>query len=335
MTSWDDVSARARGLATHLLLPGEWQVLAAVADLPALVTQLEHAREPLRLRGPRADAASVEQAVRRRAAERLALLARWCRDQPALLEAIFGDEDRRSLRALLRGAVAGAPPEARLAGVLPTPSLPLRALETLAAQPSVAALGALLAAWSHPLAPALRDAPRRGPPDLLALETSLTRAFAARALAAASHGDAVLRLYLAQLVDMENVLAALALTAASTELEPAAVLVSGGSVPLSALERVARAPPGVPALRAAEEAFRGTVLASGFTELEPARLAERLASLLRTHLHRLARIDPLGSAPVLDYALRVREEVQRFQRLAWGLSLGAPLAERLGEAVPR
>jgi vacuolar-type H+-ATPase subunit C/Vma6 len=316
-------------------MAGEWQALAAVADLPALVTQLEHAHEPLRLRGPRSDATSVEQAVRRRAAERLALLARWCRDHPALLEAIFGDEDRRSLRALVRGAVAGAAPEARLAGTLPTPSLPLRALETLAAQRDVAALGALLAAWSHPLASALRDAPRRGAPDLLALEAALTRVFAARAFAAARHGDAVLRAYLAQLVDVENVLAALTLTAGPTELEPAAVLVSGGTVALSALEGVARARPGLPALRAAEEAFRGTVFASGFTEVGPARIAERLASLLRAHLHRLARIDPLGSAPVLDYALRVRDEVQRFQRLAWGLSLGAPLAERMGEAVLR
>ena len=334
MKPLDDVCARARGLATHLLRPAEWQGLAAAADLPAFLVRLEGAREPLRLRALPPEAAAVELAVRRRAAERLALLARWCGDRSALLEAIFGDEDRRSLRALVRGAAAGAAPEARLAATLPTPALPVRALETLAAQPNVPAMAALLTAWGHPLASALQGAPKRGPLDLLALEAALTRAFAARALAAARRGDAVLRAYLAGLLDMENALAALALTAAPSELEPKAVLVGGGSVPLSALEKVARARPSVPALRAAEEAFRGTLFAAAFSDLEPSRLAERLASLLHAHVHRLARTDPLGSAPVLDYVLRLRAEVQRFQRVAWGLALGAPVHERLSEVAP-
>ena len=334
MTVYDDVSARARGLATHLLVAGEWTALAAAPDLPALLARLEGAREPLRLRPLLPEAAALERAVRRRAAARLALLARWCGDRPALRTSIFGDEDRRSLRALLRGAAAGAAPEARLAGTLPTPSLPLRALETLASQPNVPAVSALLTAWSHPLAPALQGAPQRGPPDLLVLEAALTRAFAAGALAAARRADAALRTYLAGLVDMENVLAALALTLAPSELAPDAVLVAGGNVPLAMLERVARAHAGLPALRAAEEAFRDTLFAASFTELEPSRLAERLAGKLRAQVHRLARTDPLGSGPVLDYVLGLRAEVQRFQRLAWGLSLGAPLHHRLAEVAP-
>jgi len=335
VTAYDDVSARARGLATHLFSPGEWEVLADVPDLPALAARLEHAREPLHLRGPSPDAAFVERAVRRRAGERLALLARWCGDHRALLEAIFGDEDRRSLRALVRGAAAAAPPEARLAGTLPTPALPLRALETLAVQPSVAAVASLLVAWRHPAASALEGAPRRGPPDLLLLEASLTREFTARALAAARKGDAVLRWHLVALVDQENVLAALALAESPAELEPAALFVEGGSVPLAALGRIARARPRLPALQEAQQAFRGTVFEEAFTEVELSLLAERLAAAHRGHLHSAARADPLGSAPVLDYALRLRNEVERFQQLAWGLALGAPLAARLGEVHPR
>jgi hypothetical protein len=333
VTTYDDVSARARGLATHLLSPGEWEALADVPDLPALAARLEHAREPLRLFGPAADAASFERAVRRRAGERLALLARWCGDRPALLGAIFGDEDRRSLRALVRGAAAAAPPEARLAGTLPTPALPLRALETLGGQPSVAAVAALLVAWRHPAASVLEGAPKRGPLDLLALDAALTRDFSARALAAAPRGDAVLRWHLGALVDRENVLAAMALAESPDELEPAALFVEGGSVPLAAVERVARARPRLPALREAQQAFRRTIFEDAFTEVEPSLLAGRLAAAHRAHLHAVARTDPLGSAPVLDYALRLRDEVERFQQLAWGLALEAPLVERLGEVL--
>jgi vacuolar-type H+-ATPase subunit C/Vma6 len=331
VTGYDDVSARARGLATHLLSPGEWQVLADVTDLSALGTQLERAREPLQLRGPGPDAVRVEQAIRRRAGERLALLARWCRDRPALLDVIFGDEDRRSLRALVRGAAAGAPPEARLAGTIPTPMLPLRALETLAAQPTLAAVAALLVAWRHPAASALASAPRRGPPDLLLLDSALTRVFASQFRTAARRGDAMLRWHVGALVDRENVLAVLALSESPAEVSPAALFVEGGSVPLLALERVAAARPRLAALQAAGEAFRNTVFEDAFTEVEPSRLAERLAALHRAHLHRTVRIEPLGSAPVLDYALRLREEVERFQRLAWALALEAPREERLGE----
>jgi vacuolar-type H+-ATPase subunit C/Vma6 len=335
VTTYDDVSARARGLATHLLSPGDWQALRDVPDLPALAAQLEHAREPVHLLGPGRDAALVEQAVRRRTGERLAILARWCRGHPALLEVIFGDEDRRSLRALVRGAAAAAPPEARLAGTLPTPALPLRALETLAAQPTIAAVAALLVTWRHPAASALEGAPRRGPPDLLLLDAALTREFARRALAAARGGDQVLRWHVGALVDRENVLAVLALAASPADLKPAALFVEGGSVGQAALERVAAARPQLAALEEARAEFRHTIFQEAFTEVEPSRLAAHLAAAHRAHLHSQARSDPLGSAPVLDYALRLRDEVERFQRLAWALALDAPREERLGEVYLR
>ncbi len=330
MTVYDDVSARARGLGTHLLSAREWLVLVESPDLSALVGQLEHAREPLQLRGP-PDAALVERAVRQRAGERLALLGRWCGERAGLLEIIFGDEDRRNVRALVRGAATAAPPEDRLAGTLPTPALPLRALETLAAQPSIAAVAALLVAWRHPAASALEGVPKRGPPELLLLDAALTRAFARRALAAARWWDADLRWHVISLVNRENLLAALAFAEAPTEFEFAALFVEGGTVGLSALKRVARARPRLSALQEAQALFRHTVFAEAITEIEPSRLAERLAAVHRAHLYRAARTRPLGSAPVLDYALRLREEVEQFQRLAWALALDAPRQVRLGE----
>ena len=328
MTGYDEVSARARGLATHLLSASEWRGLAQVSDWSALAARLEQAREPLPLHGP-STANTVERAVRQRAGERLALLARWCSHREELLEVIFGDEDRRSVRALVRGAAARAPPEDRLAATLPTPALPLRALETLASQPNIAAVAALLLAWRHPAASALKGAPARGPPDLLLLETALTREFARRAQGAGRRGDALLRWHLQTLVDSENVLSALVLAESQEDVQLAPLFIDGGSVSLTALERVARARPRLAALEQAQAALRGTVLEDAFTHDEASGLAERLAQAHRAHLHRTARVDPLGSAPVLDYALRLREEVQRFQRLAWALALSAPLAERL------
>ena len=43
MLRWDDVNARARGLATHLLRPAQVPALAAAADLPDLLRRLERA----------------------------------------------------------------------------------------------------------------------------------------------------------------------------------------------------------------------------------------------------------------------------------------------------
>jgi vacuolar-type H+-ATPase subunit C/Vma6 len=334
VSSYDSVDARARGLATHLLSAGEWNALADASDLPTLTSRLVQGREPLPLRGP-ATASDVERAARRLAGQRLALLARWCEQRPELLEVLFGDEDRRSLQALVRGALAAAPPDARLAATLPTPGLPLRALETLAAQPTIAAVAALLVAWRHPAAAALDSAPRRGPADLLLVEMALTRDFAGRALRAARRGDSVLRWHTQTVVDLENVLAALVLAEAPAEVELSALFVEGGRVSFTALDAVARAPTRLVALEKARAAFARTAFEEAFTQGEPSRLAQRLAALHRGALHRRARTDPLSSAPVLDYALRLREEVQRLQRLAWAVALDAPLAERLGEGYAR
>lgn len=331
MTTYDAVAARARGLATHLLSASDFGALADATDMATLAGRLAQTREPLALVVP-TTASDVERAARRRAGERLALLARWCDHRPELLEVLFGDEDRRSLRALVRGAVAAAPPAARLAGTLPTPALPIRALETLAAQPSIGALAALLIAWRHPAAAALDSAPRRGPPDLLPIETALSRDFARRALDAARRGDAVLMWHAQTLVDLENVLAALALAQGPSELQLQALFIDGGTLPLADLVPVAGAASPLAALQQAQVAFRHSVFADGFTELQPSRLAEHLAAVHRATLHRRAAMSPLSSAPVLDYAMRLRHEVQQLERLAWGVALEAPREQRLGEA---
>jgi vacuolar-type H+-ATPase subunit C/Vma6 len=86
------------------------------------------------------------------------------------------------------------------------------------------------------------------------------------------------------------------------------------------------------------EAFTGSALAPVFADaehdlagLERRALAARIAAE-----RRLARREPLGAAPILEYALRLRAELGDLRHLHWGLAQGAAperlLAELLGGA---
>jgi vacuolar-type H+-ATPase subunit C/Vma6 len=324
---WDEVSARVRGLATHLLRPERSAELAAAGDLPDLLRRLERVGYPLVLEPGPVTAASIEGAIRRLAASRLRLLARWCADRAAAVAVIFEEEDRRSLQALIRGAVAGTAPEARLAGTLPTTSLPLRALEELARQPSLRAVGALLAAWGNPYAVVLHDVESTEHPDLLRLEVGLGRQFAQRAHQAALQGDRVLRTHVRDTVDLENTWAALLLAGDGGDVDPSECFIPGGDRITPAVfedaatateraeagRRLARAlgprPMGRALLRAAAR------LPELDDELLAAQLEERRAA---------ARLDPLSSAPLLAYALALRAETRTLGRLVWGVALGIP-----------
>ena len=44
------------------------------------------------------------------------------------------------------------------------------------------------------------------------------------------------------------------------------------------------------------------------------------------HQHGLARRDPLGTAPIIEYVLRLRAEVRALQRIAWSVSMRVPAA---------
>ena len=174
---WEDLTARTRGLATHLLAPGQLDGLARAPDFDAL----SDAFRALGLLVPEGGTVTPEQlelSVRRAAAAKLRTLTRWAGARKALLAVVFEDEDRRSLRAMLRGAVHGASAEQRLGGLIPTPALPERALGELARQPTPGAVAALLAAWGSPYGPALLPDAAAVHPDLLALEPRATTSHA-------------------------------------------------------------------------------------------------------------------------------------------------------------
>lgn len=332
--AWGDLNARARGLGRHLLGAEVLRQLASAADVAGFVRVARAAG----VVAPDASAESVlevELALRRTAARQLRLLLRWVGDRSPLVRIVVEDEDRRSVRAILRGAAAGAASEARLAGLVPTPSLPERLLEELAARPTPKDVAALLAAWGHPFGPAALRAASVEHPDLFRFELEIDRVFAARAVAGARRGGPVLRAFVADTIDYANLGAALVLAAGESEQPPASAFLPGGRrlTRERFLEAVAAGPDA------------GAKLAAAFAPDEVAGLLGRhagdagglergLLALRIRRLRALARTDPLGSAPLLAYFLRVRAEQENLRLLLWGAALGAPGALRSEWLVP-
>ena len=321
---WEDLATRARGLATHLLTRTEVAALAAAADLGALGDALRARGFKLAEGPPTAD--GLELAVRRAAGARLWLLTRWVGVRNPLLAVILDDEDRRSIRALVRGAVQGAVAEMRLAGLVPTPTLPERALTELAGQPTPRAVAALLTAWDHAFGTALLRATQTTQPDLREIEQVLNRSFADRAVRVArSAGSQILLDYVREAIDLENACAALVLAGTEHDNAAKAAFVAGGrALSLAAFLDAVAAGAGVASRLAV--AFRGSELATDFERwgADPARIEEQLLHRRIARLRALARRDPAGPASVLEFALRLRSELLELQRLIWGMALGAP-----------
>ena len=328
---WDALNARARGLRTHSLTRGDLERLTEAPDLPALADALRAAGFPV-TDADRFDPAALELAVRRRAASQLATLSRWAGPHAAATAMLYDEEEHRSLRALLRGAVEGADRAQRLAGTVPTPSLPERALEELARQPSPRAIAALLSAWRHPCGPPLLAALGAGDADLFRLELALGRHFAARALRLAGHG--ALLAYVRQAIDVANTLAAIVMAERPADLTPKEAFLTGGErITIVAFEEAVQTGSGGGAAARLAREFGATPLggplsrsagdaAGTETVLLHARLAEQ---------RRAARHDPLGPAPLLAFVLGLRAETADLRRIIWGLALGAPRARLAAE----
>lgn len=332
--AWGDLNARARGLARHLVEP---EVMRQLADAPDLVAFVRVARAA-GLVAPDASAESVlevELALRRTAARQLRLLLRWVGDRAPLVRIVVEDEDRRSVRAILRGAAAGAASEARLAGLVPTPSLPERLLEELAAQPTPREVAALLAAWGHPFGPAALGAASVEHPDLFRFEVEIDRVFAARAAAGARRGGPVLRAFVADTIDYANVRAALVLAAGESEQPAGAAFLPGGRrfARERFLEAAAAGPDAASKLATALAPDEVSAVVRR-TAGDAGALERELLALRIRRLRDLARTDPLGSAPLLAYFLRLRAEQENLRLLLWGAALGAPGPLRRDRLVP-
>jgi vacuolar-type H+-ATPase subunit C/Vma6 len=330
--SWDDVNARARGLGTRLFSRGQLESLTRATDLAALTEGMRRLGLPVTGEREAATPAELELAVRRWAAAALRTLARWAGPRVAALAVIYEEEDRKSLRAILRGAIRGAAADSRLSGLIPTPGLPERALEELGRQPTPAAVAALLSAWRHPYGAVLAKAAGAGQPDPFALDVALDRAFAARALAAARRAGGDLLAFVRESVDLSNALTALVLAVAGRDVVPKDVFLAGGErITITVFEEaIALGEPGAAGMRLARGFAPGggslaeplRHLARDFTDLEEELLRVRIRAIARR-----TRLSPLGPGPVLWFALRLRAQVVDLQRIVWGAALSAPRAD--------
>ncbi len=317
------VTARARGVATHFLRRATLQQALESSDLESLARRLQDAGLPPV--GRPITHGGLELSTRRWAAAHLARLSRWLPERPHLGDVLFGEEDRRSVRAMIRGAAAGAPLEARLAGLIPTPRLPERLLRELATQPTVPRIAALLVTWAHPLGTPLLETSVSDEPDVYAAERALASAALATLAGAGRRLGGGFQRWARATIDLENVLLALQAARRSPGEPVNDFLVPGGAVAPERIATAARAdgaatvllallPPGpvVDALRRHADDPSG---------LDDAILAARIIELRQR-----ARLDPLDPAAVLGFALRLRAQVILVRQAIWRLALGATIA---------
>ena len=330
---WEDANARAQGLATRLLSPEAIARLAGAGDLRELSRALA-GLGALSEEVPEARPAVLQLALRRAAARELGLLRRWLGPRAEVVAVALEAEDRRSLRALVRGAAAGVHAEARLTGLMPTPTLPERLLRELASRSSIRDQAALLVAAGHPSGPALLAAAAPQEPDLFAAELAIARAFAERAIRGGRRGGKLLREYVGDLIDAENYRTALLLARSTGGETPGPAFIGGGRrLSQERFERAASAGDSISASRILGDALGGGEVAALLLRHAdaPAALEAALEKHETDRLVRAARLDPLGPAPLLLYLRRLRAQTVALSELVWDLDLTA--ARRRGRAV--
>jgi vacuolar-type H+-ATPase subunit C/Vma6 len=334
--TWEDLDARVAGLSSRLLKRTQLEVLSQAGDLVGLAVALENSGLLPPGFAERSSPAALDLALRRVAADRLRLLADWSRERAERLAVIFEDEDRRSLRAIFRGAAQGAPSETRMAGLIPTPTLPEKALEELAHQPTSAEVVTLLSLWRNPYGPPLRKEARQAQPNLFKLELLVNQTFAQRALAAARKAGGELIGHVAKMVDIENAFSALVLAEQGQDVQPAQCFIHGGRRLTFQLFRSA--------IFAGNAEDAGVTLAIGFASTlysqvfrtlsgNPAALEEEVLKLQIRDTMQAALRDPLGPGPALVYALRLRAEQLDLRRIIWGIALGAPREQLYADLI--
>jgi vacuolar-type H+-ATPase subunit C/Vma6 len=327
--------ARAKALSRRLVPREALDKLAEASDLAGYargLTRLGAAVDPL---GESPDLLAIERAIERTASRYVLTLQRWQVRWPGVLDVFNADRERRSLRTLLRGAIQGAPFEARMSGVLPTPSLPLRALTELAREGSAAALVRQLMLLRHPDTPRLTPLVKSARPDLIAIEVALLEAYAERVTRAAAKGDATLRDFVRERIDLINVQNALLIAGGPSELDTAACFVKGGRW----LTRDHFVSAATAESRPGAVAYLHTAVArSPLAPLIPvssdvAAMDRAFLTAMLRKLSRASRIAPLGSAPLIRVLLRVEAQSHDLRALAWAARLNIPTLVRREQLV--
>jgi vacuolar-type H+-ATPase subunit C/Vma6 len=260
------------------------------------------------------------------------VIERWAGPRADQLAALLDDEDRRSLRALARGAAAGIKPEARVSSLIPTATLPLRALDELSRLGDLTALAAALLAWNHPFARALTDAVNRPAPDLFHIELALARAFAERAVSTARRADAAMRHFVERSIDLDNIWSLLLISEQEMDVTVDDVFLAGGAViSRGDFTRSLSSHDKANILAHLAPRVAGTPLAAALDPLA-AEAEDAALRALVAEFRRLARREPLSLAPVIVFFLRQRVELRALTRLIWSVALRVP-PERVKRAL--
>lgn len=324
---WSDVNARVAGLSTRLLGPGALAELRGAPSLPEVVARLSATRYVAA--APAAPTVpALEAEIRRAVGDLLVLLDRWLGRRRNALRVVYEDEERRSIRSLLRGAVQGAPSGQRLAGLVPTTGVPEPALQRLAACASPLAVVEELEARGHPFADGLREAGVGATVDLYRLELALDRTFASRAREASRHPT--LRRYTERLIDLRNAWAALLADPPGpvSGAAPDPFVEGGRLLDAGTFRRITGDTDPSERRRSLAECFAGTSLQPVLapTGASPVALETAALEALIDEQARVKRRDPTGPAPIVVYALRLRADTVELRRVLWALALGRPSA---------
>lgn len=332
-----DINTRARGLRTRLLEPHDMERLAHARSLFALHRELS-ALGLAPAEGP-ATPASLEQAIRRRAASLMSILGRWSTDdRRPILAVVLEDEDRRSIQNILRGAEQGAGSEARMSGLVPTMDLTERALRLLAAQPTMVDIVRMLVLWNHPLGAPLVPTVSAPRPSLFETEVALQRAFATRALAHARKGGRHLVEYAREVVDVMNAWSALLHFPERDQAIVELSFVEGGRwIDREMFGELLACQTFEEAQRRLARQLRESPLGAAFAR-EPQDIASLETAVLQAQIDEqslAARISPESAAPLISFTLQLRAEVLNLRRIIWGVALRAPAALIQAEMVAR
>lgn len=328
---WDDVNARARGLATRLLPVAAVRALAAARDLGGFAEQLARHGYAVAELGPGLSLETLDRLIGHTAAARQRLLARRAGPRRRRVRALFEAADRAALRAIIRGVADGAAPSRIRAGISPGVTLPGSMVEALCQAPSLAAVGEELSRVNHPYACVFTPRPAKSAPvgELLALELALRRCHAERVREGARRGGKAVRRLAAETIDLENLRALLLTDAWGVELGVEELFIGGGRILFRDRFTAIAAQEDAEARRVSlARAFRGT--AAGPVLQDPGLAAVGLdAALLQARLraaHRASRTDPLSVWVLAWVMLRIEAEAHDLRRVLRGHSLGAPAA---------
>lgn len=329
MASFGDVNARARGLRGHLLSRARLVELAQYRSVGALAAELVRAGYPP-ARGVAGDPAELDRVLGAVAAGRVHLLVCWLGPRAAALRAILERRELATLRAVLRGAAAGAAPGARMRGIHPSSLWPASLLSPLSHAASLESVRQRLHAARHPAAAVFEGAgPAERRHDLLELELAARRWWAQRVHEGVRRAGRAAGEIAGRIIDEENLVALLLSPAWGVEVAPERVfLPGGGRLEQSLLVELWRTGDEAARRSAVAERLHGTpagrVLADqglGLIELPGALRAAAIRELRRA-----ARLAPLGPAPTAEVLLRIEAEAEGLRRVVRGIGLEAPAA---------